>query len=110
MRPAPVNLAVLEDLDESFTTELGRFNVEANLPPLVYGGDCLHQLEQHLHGALRAARKASNRQGAEVLLVGVAPTLELSDMTLDNMTPLPRYYARNDAMMKMRGSLYEFFV
>ena len=83
--------------------------MEANLP-LVYGGDCLHQLEQHLHGALRAARKASNRQGAEVLLVGVAPTLELSDMTLDNMTPLPRYYALNDAMMKMRGSLYEFFV
>lgn len=110
MRPAPVNLAVLEHLDERFTTELGRFNLEANLPPLVFGGDCLHQLEHHLTDALRAARKAANRHGADVLLVGVAPTLELSDMSIDNMTPLPRYYALNDAMMKMRGSLYEFFV
>ena len=110
MRPAPVNLAVLEHLDDRFTTELGRFNIEANLPPLVMGGNCLSQLEKELNSVLTAARKAAKKEGADVLLCGVAPTLTLSDMSLENMTPFPRYRALNDALMGLRGDSYQFFV
>ena len=110
MRPAPVNLEVLEHLDDRFTTELGRFNIEANLPPLVMGGNCLSQLEKELKSVLVAARKAAKKEGADILLCGVAPTLTLSDMSLDNMTPFPRYRALNDALMALRGDSYQFFV
>ena len=110
MRPAPVNLAVLEHLDDRFTTELGRFNIEANLPPLVMGGDCLSRLEKELNSVLATARKAAKKERADVLLCGVAPTLKLSDMTLENMTPFPRYRALNDALMALRGDSYQFFV
>jgi hypothetical protein len=37
------------------------------------------------------------------LLAGILPTLERSDLTLDNITPCPRYYQLNDAVMRMRG-------
>ncbi|MFT5993536.1 MAG: CBS domain-containing protein/gamma-glutamylcysteine synthetase [Bradymonadia bacterium] len=110
MRPAPLNLAILEDLDERFTTELGRFNLEANLDPLVFEGGCLSALERELEDVMRTVRKAATKHNADVLLCGVAPTLDLSDMSLENMTPFPRYYALNDAMMRMRGEAYEFFV
>ena len=40
-RPAGVVMEVLEELDDGhFTTELGKFNLEANLDPLAFGGDC----------------------------------------------------------------------
>ena len=110
MRPAPVNLEVLEHLDDRFTTELGRFNLEANLPPLVMGGNCLSQLEKDLKSVLTAARRAAKKEGADVLLCGVAPTLTLSDLSLENMTPLARYRALNDALMALRGDSYQFFV
>jgi CBS domain-containing protein len=37
-------------------------------------------------------------------LTGILPTLRKSDLGLDNMTPLPRYFALNRAMQRMRGS------
>ncbi len=110
MRPAAVNMEVLAHLDDRFTTELGRFNMEANLPPLLLGGACLSELEAELTGVVEAARAAASREGAEVLLVGVAPTLELTDLNTENMTPLPRYRALNDALMRLRGDEYQFFV
>ncbi len=110
MRPAPVNLEVLKHLDDRFTTELGRFNLEANLPPLTMGGKCLSELEKELKSVIVEARKAAKKEDADVVLCGVGPTLMLSDMTLDNMTPLPRYRALNDALMALRGDSYQFFV
>lgn len=48
-RPAPLALKMLEILQEPhYTTELGLFNLEFNLEPKVYGGDCLSQLEAEI--------------------------------------------------------------
>src|SRR4051794_30552818 len=50
MRPAPLVLEVLENAnDERLTTEIGRFNIEANLTPLEFSGDCLSRLENELN-------------------------------------------------------------
>ncbi len=46
LRPAPVATQVLESAaDPRLTTELARFNLEANLDPLRFCGDCLRRLE-----------------------------------------------------------------
>ena len=44
------NLEILADLadDDHFTTELGRFNIEFNLDPMMWGGNCLSQMEGQL--------------------------------------------------------------
>ncbi len=107
-RPAPINLRVLEALDDrSFTTELPKFNVELNLDPLRLGGDCLSQLERNLNAKVDKLRRAVRGLGADIVLAGILPTLRLSDIDLDNMTPKQRYYALNDALSRLRGTSYE---
>ena len=43
-------------------------------------------------------------------MTGILPTLDISDLTLDNMTPKPRYFALNEAMRRLRGKDYEFYI
>ncbi|MFQ5653657.1 MAG: glutamate-cysteine ligase family protein [Planctomycetota bacterium] len=108
-RPAPLSQEVLEDLaDEKFTTELARFNLEFNMDPLLFGGDCLRRMERQADELLARAREAAARHGAHVLLTGILPTLHKSDLDLSNMTDKPRYAALNEAMTRLRGSAYEF--
>ena len=98
-RPAPVAVEVLEDLnDEPFTTELARFNLEANLSPRVLEGSCFSDMHAELDDYVTRVRDAARRQNAEVVLTGILPTLTKSDLSLDNITPRARYYALNEAM------------
>lgn len=109
-RPAPLALQVLDTLgDPHFTTELGKFNLEANLDPLLFGEDCLSRLESQLDGLLRKARTAAQACGGDIVLTGILPTLRKSDLGLDNMTPNPRYGELNRALTRLRGGAsYEF--
>ncbi len=63
LRPAPVSVEVLQHAkDPRLTTEIARFNLEANLTPLGLSGNCFSQLEAELdfhiyspcHGWLRS--------------------------------------------------------
>jgi CBS domain-containing protein len=107
-RPAPVNLQVLEELnDPHYTTELARFNVEVNLDPLALGGDCFRRLHEDLEQHVERVRVAAAKFEAEVVLTGILPTLRLQDLTIDSMTPNPRYHALNEALNHLRGGAYE---
>ncbi|MFM8980449.1 MAG: glutamate-cysteine ligase family protein [Planctomycetia bacterium] len=108
MRPAPTALEVLKILDDPqhYTTEVARFNLEMNTDPLVFGGSCLSQMEQQLDRLVGRARMAAATLGNEVVLTGILPTIRKSDLGLDNMTPIPRYFALNRAMTRLRGEDY----
>ncbi len=110
-RPAPLAVEMIEQLgDDHFTTELARFNLEFNSDPLAFGSDCLRRMERQMEELLAKAREAAGRLGVEVAMIGILPTLEKSDLTLANMTPKPRYFALNDAMKRLRGGDYEFYI
>lgn len=103
-QPAPVVEKVLEyNDDEQLVTELMKFNLEFNLDPLLFEGDCLRRMEGQIGEALERARRLVRRAGAELMMAGILPTITLSDLTLDNMTPSPRYFALNDAISRLRG-------
>ena len=107
--PAPRALDILEQIDDPhYTTELGLFNLEINLDPLVFEGDCLSQLEGQLNRSLATVRAAAHQCGAEVVLSGILPTLRKSDLALTNMTPKPRYRELNTILTQLRGGDYEF--
>ena len=107
--PAPRALDILERIDDPhYTTELGLFNLEINLDPLVFEADCLSQLEAQLNRSLATVRAAAHQCGAEVVLSGILPTLRKSDLALTNMTPKPRYRALNTILTQLRGDDYEF--
>jgi CBS domain-containing protein/gamma-glutamyl:cysteine ligase YbdK (ATP-grasp superfamily) len=110
-RPAPIATEVLEDVnDPHFTTELARFNLEFNLDPQIFGGTCLSAMEWQIGELLGRVREAARRCGGDVLLTGILPTLTKSDLGLDAMTPNPRYFALNEAMTRLKGGAYEFFL
>src|SRR6476646_7928413 len=93
MRPAPISLEVLDYAKDSrLTTEIARFNLEANLTPLPLTGRCFRSMEQELNELLGLVHKSAESLGANVLLSGILPTLQKSDLTLDNLTPIPRYH------------------
>ncbi len=107
-RPHPVNTQVLEELDdEHFTHELARFNLEFNLDPLSFDGRCLKKLENQLNSHLKKSREAAEKQKGEILMTGSLTTIKKSDLGLENLTPLPRYYMLNDALNRVRGAEHE---
>jgi CBS domain-containing protein len=107
-RPQPLSLEVLERIDDPhFTTELGKFNIEFNLDPIDLSGDCLRKLEAQLNELLEKAYTGAAAAGAELVLIGILPTIDKSDLTLDQMTPMPRYYRLNEAMTRLRGREYD---
>jgi hypothetical protein len=110
-RPAPVADKVLAAIDDPhFTHELALFNMECNLDPLVLESDCLSRFEDQLVGFVDKARQAAEAQGYGVVLTGILPTLEASDLTMDNVTPEPRYRALNDAIRRRRRGPFDIRV
>jgi CBS domain-containing protein/gamma-glutamyl:cysteine ligase YbdK (ATP-grasp superfamily) len=104
MRPAPVSLEVLEQAnDPRLTTEIARFNLEANLTPLELTGNCFSRIEQELEQLIELARNAAATQNADVLLSGILPTLQKSDLTLHNLTPVARYHELDRGVIRLRG-------
>ncbi|HED65233.1 MAG TPA: CBS domain-containing protein [Planctomycetes bacterium] len=111
MHPTNKALQILERLpSESFTTELGQFNLEANLSPLALEGECLSQLEEELNCFVAKARVAARSEDARVVLTGILPTLEKTDLTLESMTPMPRYYQLNQVMRDLRGGEFRTYI
>jgi CBS domain-containing protein/gamma-glutamyl:cysteine ligase YbdK (ATP-grasp superfamily) len=110
-RPAPLAIEMIDKLrDSHFTTEVARFNLEFNADPLEFGGDCLRRLESQLLELLGKARSAAHELDAEVVMIGILPTVDISDLSLENMTPVPRYHALNEAMRRLRGKDWEFYI
>jgi CBS domain-containing protein len=104
MRPAPVSTDVLlKANDERLTTEIARFNLEANVTPQFLEGPCFSLIESELRDLIAKARDGAQALGADVLLAGILPTLQQSDLTLENLTPVSRYYQLDRAVIRMRG-------
>lgn len=104
MRPLPIATQLLQIVrDPRFTTEIATFNLEANLTPQDFEGKALSAIEEELEELIGVVRKASATFGGDVLLTGILPTLNLSDLTLSNLTDMPRYHELNRMVRQLRG-------
>jgi CBS domain-containing protein/gamma-glutamyl:cysteine ligase YbdK (ATP-grasp superfamily) len=104
MRPAPVSIEVLKKAkDARLTTEIARFNLEANLTPQHLSGSCFREMELELQELIAKTQDAAAELGADVLLSGILPTLKQSDLTLDNISPVARYHELDRGVIRLRG-------
>jgi CBS domain-containing protein/gamma-glutamylcysteine synthetase len=110
-RPAPAAMQILEKVpDHRLTNELGLFNLEVNLDPLTFGGACLGDMQREIERVLGDVAAAARDLGVAVVLAGILPTIRKADLSLDMMTPLPRYRVLNEAVNRLRGTDYEFHI
>lgn len=107
-KPAPVNMELLERLKHpNFVTELAKFNIEANVPPLTFEGKCFSELENSLLDLMRTLRSVTQEHDTQAVLTGILPTIRKFDINLDNLTPVDRYYSLMEAINMLRGNRYE---
>ncbi len=111
MRPAPLSVEVLKNIsDPRLTTEIARFNLEANLTPRLLTGNCFQQMEAEVRELIAQARAAAENFGADVLLSGILPTLQPTDLTLKNLSPSPRYGQLNREVIRSRGGPLSIYI
>ncbi len=114
LKPACINMEVLAKLGDDkpwCVTELAKFNLETNLSPREFTGDCLSQLEAENRDYLQIIQKVLDEFDASIILCGILPTLRKHDLEMHNLTPKDRYFALMAAIQKhLLGTSFELRV
>jgi gamma-glutamyl:cysteine ligase YbdK (ATP-grasp superfamily) len=103
-RPSLSNGAVLERLSGEpldMQSELARFNVEVNLPPVALSDRPLSTVRALIDDARTAASGVV--PGTTAVSIGTLPTLELGDITADAISDRGRYHELDRRIMEARG-------
>ncbi len=114
LKPATINMEVLAKMGDQYpwcVTELAKFNLETNLSPREFSGDCLSQMEAENIDYLRIIQKYLDEFDADLILCGILPTLRKHDLEMHNLTPKDRYFALMAAIQKhLLGTSFELRV
>jgi hypothetical protein len=109
--PAMANARALEAIaDADFQTELGRFNVEINVPPRLLEGSIASELEEAVRGSLNRAEERARTVGAHMMLIGILPTVMDRHLTADSFSDNPRYELLNQQIFAARGEDLEISI
>ena len=109
--PAMLNAAALEAIaDPDFQTELGRFNVEINIPPRLLEDETFGELEEGVRGSLNHAEERARTVGAHMMLIGILPTVGEQHLTRDSFSDNPRYELLNEQIFAARGEDLEISI
>ncbi len=102
--PAPVNEQYIALAgDQPVVAELARFNIELNTSPQRLTGSLLSDLHRELGEYWGEGKRFAQQLDAELVMIGVLPTVEPSQLTLANMSPVKRYRALNEQILSLRG-------
>ncbi|HXP18682.1 MAG TPA: glutamate--cysteine ligase [Streptosporangiaceae bacterium] len=109
--PAMTNSDVLTAIAEPvWASELGRFNVELNVPPARLADDVFATLESTVHGIFTRASARAASTGSRLMMVGILPTLRQSDAGEHAISPNPRFRLLNDQILAARGEEMQIFI
>ncbi len=102
--PSNEAMDVLKAIDDDhFTTEIAKYNLEANLDPLVLTGACFSELHSQLKELMANASATADSKGLKIILTGILPTIDLRHLKIDYMTPVKRYEVLNKIICDLRG-------
>jgi hypothetical protein len=100
----PINAELLRRIaSKEWQTELAQFNIEFGVEPRTLAKDVFRQTEDALRGSLENAQAQAETLDAQVVIIGILPTLTDFDVTEQNLSANPRYHALNDAILAARG-------
>jgi gamma-glutamylcysteine synthetase len=102
-QPAPINEPLLELLDSHlFSPELSQFNIELNSTPRQLTADALGLMQAELHQNWQSGREAAHKFDADLVMIGILPTLTHEKLTLEYMSNMERYRALNEQVLRLR--------
>jgi hypothetical protein len=88
--------------DRRVTLELCKFNLELNATPVPLAGHPFKTLGAELDSLLATAATAAGKYGGRIAMIGILPTLKHADLSLDNVTDMPRYRALIGGLRRLR--------
>ncbi len=109
-KPALIAMEALDRMKDYpwVETELAKFNLETNLDPRVFEGDCFSALEAENSEKINKIQAVLDGMNTSIVLTGILPTLRKYHLELENLTPKKRYFALMEALDKQRiGESYE---
>lgn len=109
--PSPTALQFIDKLNDAhFTTELGLYNLAMNADPQLLRGNGLAKMEAQLTELYAKVKQVGADMHARPVLVGILPTLQRTDLSLENMVPNPRYLTLNRVMQRVKGDSYDIAI
>ncbi|MEK8089599.1 hypothetical protein [Thermithiobacillus plumbiphilus] len=103
MQPAPLNQQLIERLGSPLVVpELACFNLEFNSQPLELRDAVLRRMAAGLAAQWDSCREVAGQLDAQLLMIGILPTVRESELNLGNMSPLKRYRALNRQVLRQR--------
>jgi len=101
--PAPINDDFLNHLNSPLVVpELSQFNVEINSTPHPPDGHLLAAMRRELTATWAACQQCASKMDAQVVMIGILPTIEEGMLILSNMSPMQRYRALNEQIFRLR--------
>ena len=101
--PLPRNQEYLTRLSNPLVVpELSKFNIELNGTPQPLAGKGLRRLEEELTATWRDCLRVAHELECQLAMIGILPTIRQQDLTLANISPLNRYHALNDQVLRLR--------
>lgn len=101
--PAAINKTFLDNAaDPLLCLELAKFNIELNVKPEKISGKVLSIFEGKLDTLWKHCSITARSLDSNILGIGILPTLQDSDLTLDNISMLDRYRALNEQILRQR--------
>ncbi|MFX0593074.1 glutamate--cysteine ligase [Melissospora conviva] len=102
--PAMRNREILDGLaDATFQTELGQFNLELNALPRLIEGNGFTDYERDVRESLDRADVRAGKSDADLVLIGILPTLTEQHLVVENLSVNERYRVLNDQIVGARG-------
>ncbi|MBK9255445.1 MAG: CBS domain-containing protein [Saprospiraceae bacterium] len=109
-KPSLVAMEALDKMQDYpwVETELAKFNLETNLDPREFKGNCFSLLEQENIWKLNKIQEVLDTMDTSLVLTGILPTLRKYHLEMNNLTPKKRYYALMEALNgQLIGQAYE---
>ena len=104
--PVAINESFLEKANNTLLSpELAKFNIELNVEPEQLSGNVLSTFERKLDKLWQQCSATARSLDSHIMGIGILPTLEDSDLTLDNISLLDRYKALNEQVLRQRNGL-----
>jgi gamma-glutamyl:cysteine ligase YbdK (ATP-grasp superfamily) len=103
-RAASINEAYLQRLNNPLVVaELAQFNVEVNSTPVALRGEAFTRMAQELETTWVNCSRVAEDFNVRMAMIGILPTVGVEQLNLHHMSPLERFRALNEQILRLRA-------